>query len=350
MKEQFSIFMLFLMFSSSLCFEPVSPYGGSYIVSNNDFIFRIVSHSNFNRRTKYGNNKNIVWNFKMGENCCEIKFYFDFMRTSANSRCSKGDVLLARSPGRNSRYCKFRKPKKSNPLILNGDFKLIWKSDRRWKERGFECFVHSSDSCLKTTTATTQPAQTSPSKATAISCKVEGGPNNGQSCVFPFDYNGRTYDGCAFDPTRDVAPWCLNILRNRYFCSSSCPLDSTVSTALPTLVPSPLLDCACGIRRSRIVNGKESDVNEFPWMVGLSHMWTLRPFCGGVLISDRYILTAAHCCLGKLAADINVFLGDHNWMESTEAPSIRKRVLSIKIHPEYGQPVQLNHDACLIQG
>ena len=57
MQEQFSIFIPFLMFSSSSCFEPVSPYGGSYIVSNNDLIFRIVSHSNFNRKTKYGNKK-----------------------------------------------------------------------------------------------------------------------------------------------------------------------------------------------------------------------------------------------------------------------------------------------------
>ena len=42
-----------------------------------------------------------------------------------------------------------------------------------------------------------------------------------------------------------------------------------------------------------IVNGAEAVPHEFPWMVALlNHQ---RQFCGGSLIDDNHILTAAHC-------------------------------------------------------
>ena len=300
-------------------------------------------------RTKYGNNKHISWNFKLGENCCEIKIFCPFMRTNSNSRCSKGDLLLIRSTGRNSKFCRFKKPGKDKPLTLLGDAKIIWKTDRRGKERGFECLIRCSDNCQVTTTTST--TTTTSSRTTGRSCTITGGTNLGHACVFPFHHNGQTYDGCSFDPTRDVAPWCTDSFGARGLCSASCPLDSRISTFAPTLVSSPPAECACGTvrKRTKILNGQESQINEFPWMVGLSHMWSVRPFCGGVLISDQYILTAAHCCLRREATDIHVFLGDHNWMESTEVPSIRRKVVSIKTHPAYGQQTQFNYDVCLIK-
>lgn len=43
----------------------------------------------------------------------------------------------------------------------------------------------------------------------------------------------------------------------------------------------------------RIVNGRVAERGEFPWTVAL--MNSGRQFCGGSLISDRHVLTAAHC-------------------------------------------------------
>lgn len=64
----------------------------------------------------------------------------------------------------------------------------------------------------------------------------------------------------------------------------------------------PLLPNVCGRDLSqRLLGGERTELDEFPWMTLLEYQ---KPngkstACGGVLISQRYVLTAAHCIKGK---------------------------------------------------
>ncbi|XP_044758882.1 trypsin-like [Coccinella septempunctata] len=46
---------------------------------------------------------------------------------------------------------------------------------------------------------------------------------------------------------------------------------------------------------NRIVGGKECSIEQYPWMVSLRTTKRLSHYCGGALISSRWILSAAHC-------------------------------------------------------
>ncbi|KAI8045855.1 hypothetical protein M5D96_002044 [Drosophila gunungcola] len=80
----------------------------------------------------------------------------------------------------------------------------------------------------------------------------------------------------------------------------------------------------CGQRppTNRVMNGKQAELNEFPWMALILYQnrITLKPkpkiICAGSLINHRYVLTAAHCVsIGYFPPDAEVKavrLGEHD--------------------------------------
>ncbi|KAJ8979419.1 hypothetical protein NQ317_002199 [Molorchus minor] len=77
-----------------------------------------------------------------------------------------------------------------------------------------------------------------------------------------------------------------------------------------------LLPEECGLIFSgnKIRNGEDAEFNEFPWMALLSYKTANGPDfqCGGTIINDHYILTAAHCVVNVSFPLISVRVGEYD--------------------------------------
>jgi secreted trypsin-like serine protease len=124
----------------------------------------------------------------------------------------------------------------------------------------------------------------------------------------------------------------------------------TTILVLTSLLPSNTLtkeECQCGIERvnRRIIDGKPVPQGKYPWLVMISTEGTKGSgICTGSLISDRHILTAAHCFLSvgmkkttssEIAKDqlkhTKFVVDKTTWNEFKKADGLK--VASIKIHP-----------------
>merc|ERR1711892_1037933 len=99
-----------------------------------------------------------------------------------------------------------------------------------------------------------------------------------------------------------------------------------------------------GVAGERIVGGTEATPHSFPWMAALfiNDAW----FCGGTLISDEYILTAAHCTTDATTA--RILLGAHDVKAAEEEGRIEMISTDIYTNEDYN-PVLLHNDIALIR-
>nr|XP_045602601.1 phenoloxidase-activating factor 3-like [Procambarus clarkii] len=164
--------------------------------------------------------------------------------------------------------------------------------------------------------------------------------------------------------TATAPPHAFQILR-RSVCGyeNNFPLVCCPDSASPARVLSPgrsLLPARCGISSltDRIIDGEDAKLMAWPWMVllrgtmnGVSQ-WT----CGGVLISERYVLTAAHCYNPSLVTIESVRVGEHTLHQHPDcelgicAPPPQdipvERVIS---HPDYEKPCTTCNDIALLR-
>ncbi|KAM4696120.1 coagulation factor IX [Rhinophrynus dorsalis] len=97
---------------------------------------------------------------------------------------------------------------------------------------------------------------------------------------------------------------------------------------------------------TRIVGGTNSLKGEFPWQVHLVNTFGLG-FCGGSVINEKWIVTAAHCFLKE--GEFTVVAGEHN-TEASDGTEQNRKVARIILHPLYNATMNLyNNDIALLE-
>jgi len=185
------------------------------------------------------------------------------------------------------------------------------------------------------------------------------------TCVNPLVGHTQEYYGVP-DFACGNNDWCF--VRCDSACSDKTPrsgiFSGKCSSALACQAREPsagsgsaAFDCKCGLTLSGsklqwIVGGTETEKNEYPWQVGFVRKDTAdQIWCGGSLVSDRWVLTAAHCTCcaeGQKAENLQVLLGEHN-QAIGDNRTIRSDIEKIVNHPKYNKATHNDYDISLVK-
>ncbi|XP_050716074.1 phenoloxidase-activating factor 3-like [Eriocheir sinensis] len=145
-------------------------------------------------------------------------------------------------------------------------------------------------------------------------------------------------------------------------CGRTSP-NSTSTNPVATSSGRDLLPSRCGVTglTDKIIDGEDADLLAWPWMAVLRGKFPGQSrsqwYCGGVLINDRYVLTAAHCFKTGISPRLEfVRLGEHTFNSNPDcqqnlcAPSPQDiPVEQIIPHPQYESPCRECNDIALLR-
>jgi secreted trypsin-like serine protease len=117
------------------------------------------------------------------------------------------------------------------------------------------------------------------------------------------------------------------------------PNDDTCG--MPAIAPAP----GNSFKDGRIVGGKEAKPNSWPWQVQIRYNGG--HYCGASLLSNDWIITAAHCLRGNSPSGFSFRLGRHS-KTGTEASEQIASAATVIIHEAYS-PLTINNDVGVIR-
>ncbi|EZA56166.1 chymotrypsin-2 [Ooceraea biroi] len=95
----------------------------------------------------------------------------------------------------------------------------------------------------------------------------------------------------------------------------------------------------------RIVGGRNAKPGEIPYQVSLQTISSGHHFCGGVILNQNYVLTAAHCVSGKNVSLISATVGTTNLTRPYKVHLIK----SAYVHEKYNRSNSWINDIALLK-
>ncbi|XP_044576316.1 trypsin-1-like [Cotesia glomerata] len=97
--------------------------------------------------------------------------------------------------------------------------------------------------------------------------------------------------------------------------------------------------------QGRIVNGDNAQLGEIPYQVSLQIPYSSFHFCGGSILNENYVITAAHCVDGRSPSDVKVVSATVDLMN----PQSIHEVITVIVHEKYNERDSWRNDIALLK-